>query len=176
MLFPEFCAKARKSRDLPELDPELVVLSFDPGHTTGWCTFQGTEMEAAGQLGTDAIEKVPQPVQALLQDYEPDIVVMEDYRVYKWRQKHHVGSEMLTTRIIGSIETVTVMFDATNPIEITKQPAHIAKGFCTDTRLKDWGLWRPHSERHARDAIRHACYFLAFGAIRHKDRSGPTVG
>ena len=34
-----------------------------------------------------------------------------------------------------------------------------AKGFVTDAKLKEWGLWQD-GLRHSRDAIRHGIYFL----------------
>jgi hypothetical protein len=39
--------------------------------------------------------------------------------------------------------------------------AHQAKGFVTDEKLKAWGFYQK-GVRHARDSIRHACYFLLF--------------
>jgi len=79
---------------------------------------------------------------------------------------------MLTTRVIGCIETLCIV----NGIhDITKQPAHIAKSFCTDKKLKDWGFYQK-AHRHANDAIRHGAYYLLFGPIKRKDRKGPVVG
>lgn len=40
------------------------------------------------------------------------------------------------------------------------QQRSLAKTTCTDTRLKHWGLYDLHSGPHARDATRHAYYFL----------------
>lgn len=40
------------------------------------------------------------------------------------------------------------------------QNRSLAKTTCTDERLKKWGLYSRHETRHARDAMRHAFYFL----------------
>lgn len=40
------------------------------------------------------------------------------------------------------------------------QNRSLAKTTCTDERLKNWGLYDGHSGPHARDATRHAYYFL----------------
>lgn len=40
------------------------------------------------------------------------------------------------------------------------QNRSLAKTTCTDDRLKVWGLYDGHSGPHARDAVRHAFYFL----------------
>lgn len=40
------------------------------------------------------------------------------------------------------------------------QNRSLAKTTCTDDRLKNWGIYDGHSGPHARDAVRHAFYFL----------------
>lgn len=146
------------------------ILALDPGHTTGWALFEGCDLEASGQLDTSDIAKAVKAFEFLMDD-NPDVVVLEDYRIYKWRQKQHVGSDMLTTRVIGCIETVAIQHFVNT---IIKQPAHVAKGFCTDAKLKDWGYYHT-GQRHARDAIRHGCYFILFGAVQKKDRNINTT-
>ncbi len=149
------------------------ILAFDPGHTTGWALFNDRQIRDHGQINTEDIGDATRNVSALFMLWpEVKTVVIEDYRVYKWRAKHHVGSPMLTTRVIGCIETLCVQQQITN---IIKQPAHIAKSFCTDKKLKDWGFYEK-GQKHANDAIRHGAYYLLFGPIKHKDRQGATVG
>lgn len=149
------------------------ILSFDPGHTTGWCCFEGGALIGCGQIDTTSITNCLENAQALYHTYHPEIVVMEDYRIYKWRAKHHVGSEVLTVQIIGCLETLAIQ-DFVN--HVIKQPAHVAKGFCDDKKLKEWKFW-VSGERHARDAIRHACYYILFGAVRPEDKhKGRSVG
>ena len=148
------------------------LLCFDPGHTTGWAVFEGLILTRYGQIDTSNIPAAVGNITELFQINDPEAVVIEDYRIYKWRAKHHIGSDMLTTRVIGCIETICV----TQSVQrIVKQPAHTAKGFCTDKRLKDWGFYQT-GQKHANDAIRHGCYYLLKGAIVQKQRSGSTVG
>jgi hypothetical protein len=148
------------------------VLCFDPGHTTGWAVFYNNELLESGEIQTKSQIDVLTNADPLYGRYKPTVVVMEDYRVYKWRKDHHVGSEMLTTQVIGGLELLAVQ----NWIyHIIKQPAQVAKGFCTDKKLKDWGFWQS-GERHARDAIRHGCYYILFGSVQKKDKGGSVVG
>ena len=151
---------------------EATVLAFDPGHTTGWALFRSAMLVDSGEISTHSIEEVLENAMPLISDNEPWVVVMEDYRVYKWRAKHHVGSELLTVQVIGALAMLCVQLQVN---DIIKQPAHIAKGFCTDKKLKEWGYHIP-GKRHARDAIRHGCYYLLFGAIQKKDKHGSIVG
>ena len=166
MDFTELVDTMQTQKPSPHRDQR--ILSFDPGHTTGWAFFHHGELINQGQIDTTSIANCIENAMPILHDYAPEIVVMEDYRVYKWRQKQHVGSEMLTTRIIGSLETLAIQ-DFVN--HVVKQPAHVAKGFCTDAKLKEWGMHQP-GMRHARDAIRHGCYYILFGSIRKEDQHG----
>ena len=159
-------------REGQSLYAEPVLLCFDPGHTTGWAVYVGYELVDSGEIDTSDMETAPHTIRDLMDTWKPSVLLLEDYRVYKWRAKHHVGSEMLTTRVIGCIETFSVIYFINH---LYKQPAHTAKGFCDDAKLKEWGFYKK-GERHARDAIRHGAYFLLFGPIQKKDKSRSTVG
>lgn len=162
--------RKQKSQEMPP--DEGITLCFDPGHTTGWAVFVGLKLVQSGQIDTSDLPTAIPNITGLFDNFPPDIVVIEDYRVYEWRAKHHAGSELLTTQVLGAIQTICIQRFVS---PIIKQPAHIAKGFCTDKKLKDWHMYKT-GERHARDAIRHGAYFLIFGAIRKADKPTLTVG
>jgi len=172
MEFHFLVTQVRNQRQLPEIKPDQITLCFDPGHTTGWAVFKAHKLTAWDEIDTDDIAKATHEIELLISEHDPETIVIEDYRVYKWRAKHHAGSDMLTTRVIGCIETLAIMCHIPH---IVKQPAHIAKGFCKDVKLREWGYYHKGS-KHARDAIRHGCYFLLFGAIKKADKARLTVG
>ena len=172
MNFSELATQLREQKGLPEIHAAHSTLCFDPGHTTGWAAFNHFHLKDSGEIDTNDITKATHEVELLISEFRPDMIVIEDYRVYKWRAKHHAGSDMLTTRVIGCIETLATMSQYPH---IVKQPAHIAKGFCTDKKLKEWEMYIK-GQKHARDAIRHGCYYLLFGALRKADRARQTVG
>ncbi len=149
-----------------------TVLALDPGHTTGYAVFEDYELLEAGEIDTSSMESAVKEIDLLIGLWAPHTVVMEDYRIYKWRAKHHIGSDMLTTRVIGCIETICIQESVHN---IFKQPAHIAKGFCTNAKLKEWGFYQS-GDKHASDAVRHGCYYILFGPLQKKDKQGRTVG
>jgi hypothetical protein len=93
----------------------------------------------------------------VLEAFLPTEVVMEDYRVYAHRVQQHMGSALLTPRLIGAIENMCI----TIGIPYHKQMAGEAKQFVTDVKLKSWGMY-PAGLKHARDAIRHGCYYIIF--------------
>lgn len=164
-IFAQKCHQARKTT--PAWDQDTITVCFDPGHTTGMAVFKGCKLIYSDQLITKPIESAVHAIRDALHEHKPHIVIYEDYRIYKNKTQQHGGSELLTTRVIGCIETLCVI----NMIQhVIVQPAHVAKGFCTNKRLKEWG-WYQTAERHANDAIRHGCYFLLFGAIDPKKAS-----
>ncbi len=166
MTFYELAKKLNANMD-------QMVLAFDPGHTTGWAFFEHDILQVEhGEIDTSDMVTAVKEIDLLIGMYHPTVVVMEDYRVYRWRAKHHVGSELLTVQVIGCIQTIAIQEQVEN---IIKQPAHIAKGFCTDSKLKEWGFHHK-GEKHGMDAIRHGCYYLLFGPIQKKDKQGSTVG
>lgn len=89
---------------------------------------------------------------------KPDLVVAEDYRVYKWKADQHAWAELHTPKLIGAL----VYWCHVQKIPLVMQSAQTGKGFCTDERLKEWGFYKT-SMRHGNDAVRHACQFLMFG-------------
>ena len=172
MDFPTLASKARQNKGLDQIDPNHITLVFDPGHTTGYALFKGYNLVQYGEIRTEPIEVAITELTQMFNDTDAHSIVVENYRIYKWRAKHHAGSEVLTTRVIGVIETLSMQ---ANIWPIIKQPAHIAKGFCTNEKLRTWGYYQT-AAKHANDAIRHGCYYLAFGAIEQKQKKGITVG
>lgn len=172
MDFPDFALQlATQNEKVPLI--RVPLLALDPGHTTGWCAFIGYELIDCGEIDTSDLKLATKNIQALIDKIDPHEVVYESYRIYKWKAKHHIGSENLTSQVIGCIKTICTI----HTVEWTDQPPHIAKGFCTDKKLKEWGLWQS-GQKHARDAIRHACYYILFGDVKVPRGGGKssTVG
>ena len=155
-------SQARKQEREPHSD-EVSLLAFDPGHTTGWAAFTGFELKASGQINTEDIDLATQAIQELIDEHKPSIIVLEEYRIYRWRTQHHAGSDLPTARVIGCMETLAYV----QHIDLYKQPAQLAKGFCKDAKLRAWGVYK-QGEKHARDAIRHGIYFMIAGPVKGK--------
>ncbi len=150
------------------------LLSLDPGETTGWSVWDSYdsgahyELFASGQLETwnksAQISTSPCILPAItnfaimIDRFKPDEVVLESYRVYEWKSESHSWSDVPTLRIIGVMESELHR----RQLPYYFQTAQMAKNFCTDERLVEWGLWKK-GERHARDSMRHGLYFLLFG-------------
>lgn len=143
----------------PENRFQGTMLSLDPGHTTGyafWRVGEKPEIIHSGQIKTwenDDLEF--KRLQGVIEG--ADKVVFESYQVYDWKKDEHSWSQIPTVQVIGCIKTLCKQLD----IEYFTQTAQVAKQFCTDDKLEKWGMWKK-GERHARDAIRHGCYWLLF--------------
>ena len=137
--------------------PTKRILALDPGETTGYAVFDGVFFDRLGQINTGHVDTSVIPLRKLLQDINPNIVVVEEYRVYAWRVKQHSWSILHTPRLIGCIETICEIHRK----PIAMQGAGIVKQFVTDDKLKNWGFYIK-GQSHARDATRHACYFIIF--------------
>ena len=172
MGFTQFAGALRREGSPKPFQGNLLAL--DPGHTTGYAIFKGLRLVDFGQIDSSSVGGTFDRVLGLCKRYKIDAVVYEDYRVYRWRKDHHVGSELHTTRVIGAIESACYV----ESIPFTKRAAHIAKGFCTDERLQEWGLYH-EGLKHANDAIRHGCYHILFGtsgSARPEKRKAHNVG
>lgn len=140
-----------------------ILLSLDPGETTGWAvwrSYTGEEITllGQGQIPTWPIERCVEEMTRLFESY-PHIkhVVHETYAIYEWKSSDHSWSQVPTVQVIGSILTLCVQRQLT----YSSQTAQIAKNFCTDDKLKYWDVYEK-GLRHSRDAVRHGIYFLLF--------------
>ncbi len=160
--FNKFCIAAQNAKKTKRFTGTLLAL--DPGETTGWTTFtydkdrdQYTMLEC-GQATTFPMEQSVESLQNLLKKFKPDHVVFERYAVYEWKTDSHAWSDVPTLRVIGCIQTLCIQ----QGIPYSEQTAQVAKNFCTDSKLMTWGFY-DRAQRHSRDAIRHATYYLMFG-------------
>ena len=96
---------------------EMLILAIDPGETLGYVLVELTEfvggspnleVEDADQFQLKVDKQgfnwgsVSVVVTDLLSE-EPDVIVIEDYRVYASKALAHIGSRALTSELIGAI-------------------------------------------------------------------------
>ena len=155
--FPVFAYKDLK-RDIPI---DFKILALDPGETVGYAFFVGASLIEHGELGPFlTVEGASFQVKELITRLDPHCVVMEGYRVYAWKARSHTHSNLFTARLIGAVQYIT----GERKIKRFEQSAHQAKSFVTDAKLKEWNFYMK-GQKHARDAIRHAVFYLLFGKL-----------
>lgn len=140
------------------------LLAFDPGETTGWAHFLNGTLHKAGEEPVPVEGEVlhGEGIGALMELYQPDTVVIEDYKIYASKAKPHTWNALYTPKLIGFIQAHAKRYTS----DIVMQMAS-SKQFCTNDKLKAWGFY-PKGNPHAADAVRHGCYFLLF----HKRKRG----
>ena len=99
----------------------------------------------------------------MLRYYHNPVVVMEDF-IIDFNQITSARSALSPVRIMAAFS-----YGFREHIDkIFVQNRALVKTTCTNDRLKYWGLYDLHSGPHARDATRHAYYFL-------RECRGPSV-
>ena len=145
------------------------VLAFDPGETTGWAYFTYGTLKEAGQISVPVVNEVLHAEEFfyVVTTTDPDVVVVEDYRVYASKAQPHSWNALYTPKLIGYIQAV-----CHSRFEVGRQPKMVmqmasSKQFCTNDKLKAWGFYQK-ANPHANDAVRHGCYYLLFHGRRQK--------
>ncbi len=139
------------------------VLAIDPGETSGIALFENGKLLSVDQIdGTeydgDFNREMSQQLSltSLFIRACPTHVVVEDYKVYAHKTKEHTWSSLHTPKLIGAISLLC----GQRGLQPIMQMAS-CKQFVTNDKLKAWDMYTT-GQQHARDAIRHGCYFLLF--------------
>jgi hypothetical protein len=135
--------------DISKCKP-LNVVAFDPGILTGIAYFREGLLHTTEHLSLEDLSME----YVAYQHYPLDYVIIESFRIYAHKAKSLTNDPMITPKIIGKLE------EWFKDYKIVYQSASMAKGFFTDKRLKEMGLYVKN--KHERDAIRHSLYALYF--------------
>lgn len=93
----------------------MKILAIDPGETVGLALFHTDPLQLVNwsqeplDVSEDSAGKmwewsqVYPHVLVWLWGYDPDVIVLEDYRVYSSTANAHIGSRVLTSELIGAV-------------------------------------------------------------------------
>lgn len=161
MDYRQLLITVRKQKKLPFWQGTL--LAIDPGETTGFAVFSAKDPEFKfaeyGQLDTKAFPAAAYNLRDLIERIQPDRIICEDYRIYAFKSEEQKWSNVFTVRVIGALQALACL--RLNPIPVDFELAQQPKNFVTDDKLTAWGYY-VKGMRHARDAMRHALYWLMF--------------
>lgn len=138
----------------------MILDVYDPGLATGYCSIEfGAPGEGIEILDSDEL--------TLDQMYERfvlgsavancDVMVFEAFTINAGSAKK--SFQPMSLHLIGLATAHLAV--AGRPSEPILQYATDAKGFCPNSRLKDFDMWHRGGEGHARDALRHAVKWLS---------------
>ena len=145
--FKDFAYKVARGRQKEPFDG--LILSFDPGETTGFCIMRNFNILILDQLKTpktdvfgsfkairDALHNAL--ASANIAGFDgPVQVSIEDYRIYDWKSDEHKWSQVHTIKVVGFCEALARARD----LPVTINMASAGKHFYTDERLKQLGLY-----------------------------------
>jgi hypothetical protein len=136
-------------------------MTFDPGESTGWAYYEIHE----GVPATLTVGTVPKDLTKmwhLLHNFpQPDVFVIEEFRLFPSHSKALVGNTFYPCEVIGVLKLYAML----HKITVVTQAAHAKKYSGAST--KD-ALWVAASgtpgefTRHAYDAYIHLCYYLRY--------------
>jgi len=125
-------------------------IAFDPGGTTGYAVFSDSPHDiTAGDFEYFKL------INQLISKVEPDIIVIEAFRLYPWKAKHKTWSSFPEVEVIGAIKHECYLRN----IPWVEQGADTKQLF-DDSKLRTLGFWKGLST-HGRDACRHALFFMS---------------
>ena len=92
----------------------MKILAVDPGETVGYALLStggggAPKLIEAWQAPAITIRTAASEFALLVQRAVPDVVVVEDYRVFANKAAFHVGIELFTAKLIGAIEAVCTL-------------------------------------------------------------------
>lgn len=136
------------------------VLVFDPGESTGWCyrCQDGTVMG-----GT--CKKNHEEVAGLIISLDPDIVVLESFKLYPQKAQSLAWNSFYPCEVIGVIKYVS----SVNCIPFIEQAPSVKKYF--GGFKPDWDQLKATSAgvtEHTKDAYMHLKYFERNGEKKLK--------
>lgn len=158
---------------------KLNILWLDPGGTTGWALYtcdlmsmgEGTPWEHhnvkwnSGHLGP---EQHHCQLWSLIGACHTDNYIL-GYESFEFRQGKQRAKIVLDSKeYIGLCKLYACLTNPTVPVELISQTAATGKGFWSDEKLKQVGLFTP-AMRHAMDATRHLLHYLTFGPFQRRE-------
>lgn len=151
------------------------VIAVDPGIETGYCY---ARFDSEGYLlyfPFQSVEDVDD-FWRRLEDFKPDIIVMEDFEFRGGHQRAATKIEYFPLQLIG-VARLYSLIEPTGKVQIYLQKPGQGKGYYTDVMLKNRGLHK-RGKPHAMDASRHLLQWATFGAgyrFLTKDHSFATL-
>lgn len=157
----------------------MRILAIDPSGnfnegkgTTGWCVItEFKEIIFTGQIKADNYDTIYDYINKhveIIKELSPDIVVLEDFKLYADKALNQINSRFETPKLIGVLEYVCKQ----NDIPTFLQGASEVKNRWNDDILVYNNILHKNNNRyyigdkviseHIRDSIRHGIHFVTF--------------
>lgn len=133
----------------------MIVTAWDPGDTTGFAIWNVADGKATPVgMGQCSMEGITEAWKEIASGYgSPDVVIVEDFRLFRGRAVQQAGSQMKAPQGIGSLRTLAELVDA----QFVVQPANIK---ATAKKQAKITIPSDHSLSHEWDAYLHGFHWL----------------
>lgn len=157
----------------------MRVLAIDPSGnfnegkgTTGWCMITDLkEIIYTGQIKAENYDTVYDYTLAhirIIEELKPDIVVLEDFKLYADKAMNQINSRFETPKLIGVLEFIcskhmipTYLQSASEVKNRWKDDILVYNNYITKLNNRYYINSKLISE-HIRDSIRHGVHFVTF--------------
>lgn len=138
--------------------PPARLLAIDPGKATGWAIFENGVVKTMGaEHSVEAFDKwlhdVPEKFGKI------DVVVMEDFRLFRHKAQQQIGSRFEASQVIGLVTSWARRHGA----ELVMQKADI---LAIAPKWSKMPMPKDHSKSHSVSAYNHAFYYLITNDMR----------
>ena len=146
---------------------ERRILAIDPGHTIGYALLDWV-VAAPVIINADQVVLAMDKKQttflwadvsleiAKFSEMEPDVIVMEDYRVYLGKADIHIGLRCLTSELIGAI----CQEAAISEIPVVRLMAGVKRNWPIARLNSRYKQYKIAPAPHSRDALLLALYYI----------------
>jgi hypothetical protein len=138
----------------------LRILSIDPGAATGIALIECGNSLSSFVIVMREVVELWYGIEELIEQYKPDVVVMEQYRLYPNKARVQAYSTMVSPRVIGAVEEICRRLN----VYLVEQPATRAKNIEVPesiyASLRKRGEDGKFPSTHEKDAIKHAVAYL----------------
>jgi len=134
----------------------MKIVGVDPGKKkTGMALLSVTDKEIICLAAKEALN-LPEVLETL-NEWEPDVVALEEFRLYPWKSQALGWDTMQPSQIIGGIKAW--LLTCSREVVLSEQPASVRRVVLHHTRAVERALLF-RGKPHARDALRHAVWYL----------------
>ena len=139
--------------------PPTLMLAIDPGVNVGYCYFKKGVVWKKGIIsGMDNF------MGWLQEQWNPDFpvnqIVLEEFRLYKWKALQQSGSDMVTSQVEGMVRIWARMHNI--PLEIQRPTEALPLG----KLYSQVPMPRDHKKSHDISALYHGTYWLVKNGMR----------
>src|SRR6478735_1980723 len=139
--------------------PPERLLAIDPGIHNGWAVFEKGVIKDLGSV--DGVEAFDVWLHNVVPDKygHIDVVVIEDFRLFRGKAKQQIGSRFETVQVIGLVQS----WARRNKAELVKQGSDI---LAIAPKWSKMPMPKNHANSHHVSAYNHAFYYLVKNDMR----------